>query len=444
MSGIPAESDPMQYSFLCPDGHLQPINTVAPCIWVAKPWPAIAVQRSYAEQVQHLLEKLSHDEENSWQSALLSLLETYHVNVTTLDTSIPIDNYLDQAVGFQSAYSFATCNPPRSVVYCTTTLIQHYKCSWLQEVSSVYGIEPNIQCIRAESVDRCMEDTKHNLADVILVDQDERIKAETIFFLKPLLFEYAIDLHDRYVTVAVVKANSNIYHLKDLKGRSACFPKYEGAAYLSALDTLRNLNFIGRNSCLSEYFQIINNNLNNSAEEMALQCLAEDKGHVAFVSSNTFKKLTEGRLSEKLTYSLKLVKLLCLYGRSQKHEEDLCYLNWTPRGHLMISNRTGLLRKNEIFTSLRQMEKLFGKHYKSHTIPFTLFGPFDQKNNIMFRDQTDELRLFSELQNDKFPRLMESAYSVYSKEMCSCAGFIFPIFLSNMIPSLIVYFITTL
>lgn len=41
------------------------------------------------------------------------MLETHHVNVSTLDNVVPIDDYLEQAIGFQSAYSFASCNPPR-------------------------------------------------------------------------------------------------------------------------------------------------------------------------------------------------------------------------------------------------------------------------------------------------------------------------------------------
>ena len=138
------------------------------------------------------------------------LLETYHVNITTLDTSVPIDDYLDQSVGFQSAYSFPSCNPPRSIIYCTTSLVQFAKCSWLQEASSVYGIEPNLQCIRTEHLYRCLDDTAHKLADVVLVDQDSRLIAERDFNLTTLLHEFSPELSNNYVTVAVVKADSNI------------------------------------------------------------------------------------------------------------------------------------------------------------------------------------------------------------------------------------------
>lgn len=59
------------------------------------------MRSEYAVRVQNLLYQLNHDDETNWQNALLHLLETYHMHVTTLDTTIPIETYLDQAVGFQ-------------------------------------------------------------------------------------------------------------------------------------------------------------------------------------------------------------------------------------------------------------------------------------------------------------------------------------------------------
>lgn len=267
-----------------------------------------------------MLQRISHDEQNSWQNALLNLLETYHVNVTTLDTSIPINDYLDQAVGFQSAYSFPACSPPRSIVYCTTSLIQHYKCSWLQEAASAYGIEPNIQCIRAESIDRCMDDTKHQMADVVLVDQDTRIRAEREFNLKPVLYEFAANPNERFMVVAIVHSSSDIHSFEDLRGKRACFPAYESGAYLSVWDTLRNLslvngdercgmyNYFARDSCTwqgqtcdaGKYM----------GEEGAVRCLADGQGDVAFVDAQTFGRLTAGQLDRTGINQLKNVRLL--------------------------------------------------------------------------------------------------------------------------------------
>lgn len=38
-------ASPDDYSLLCPDGNVKPLNTTNPCIWVAKPWPVIATKR---------------------------------------------------------------------------------------------------------------------------------------------------------------------------------------------------------------------------------------------------------------------------------------------------------------------------------------------------------------------------------------------------------------
>lgn len=415
---------------MCPDGHLQPLTTKTPCVWVAKPWSAIAAQRNHAEEIQIMLQSVTHDNEDSWQNALLSLLESYHVNVTTLDTSIPVTDYLDQAVGFQSAYSFAACSQPRSIVFCTTTILEHYKCSWLQETALAYGIEPNIQCIRAES---CLNDTKHHITDVIIVDQDQRLRAERDFNLKPLLYEFTFDPYERYVVVAVVRGNSNIHSFSDLRGKRACFPEFEGAAHIAVLQTLRNLtltpsysnglcslwDFFSHDSC-TWYPENTNCEKDKYKGEFgALRCLAEGKGDVAFVNSATFQQFTKGQLNDlEWVHKVHNVRLLCPYGQPVKHENENCYLHWTTNGHLMIHNSTQPTRTNEIYNSLRDMDQLFGKQYKSHTIPFSMFGPFDRKNNVIFRDSTDGLRGRIELEKDKFPRLMEQSFTEYANAKC--------------------------
>lgn len=207
-TGLTPESDPNNYSFLCPDSHLQPLTTKNPCTWINKPWSVLAAKRTHAQKVQDLFREI--DATGEWQQALLQLLESYHVNITSLDFPVTIDDYLDKSSGYQSAHSFPACYPPRQIVYCTTTLIEFSKCSWLQEVSTVYGIEPNLQCIRGESVFRCLDDVARNVADLVLVDQDTRLSSQQKFKLQPLLFEYSSDFELNYVTIAVVKTSSRI------------------------------------------------------------------------------------------------------------------------------------------------------------------------------------------------------------------------------------------
>lgn len=187
----------------------------------------------------------------------------------------------------------------RSIIYCTTSLIEHAKCSWLQEASAVYGIEPNLQCVRSQSIERCFEDIKHKVADVVLVDQDNRLKAERDYHLQPLIFEQSTEFHSRYVVVAVVKKNANIHSFQDLRGKRACFPNFEGAAYLSALKTYLNVT-TKESSCYSR--TILNNYFSSDSciwnsrglcadkyrgEEGALRCL-NDGYDVAFVSLDVY------------------------------------------------------------------------------------------------------------------------------------------------------------
>lgn len=427
MSGLRQEADPNNFSFLCQDGHLQPLTSTHPCVWVAKPWPAIAAKRSHSKKVQDILDTIGDHNNDDWKSALLHVLETYHVNVTALDVAVPIDNYLDQAVGFQGAYSFSSCNPPRSIVYCTTSLIEHSKCSWLQEAASTYGVEPSLQCIRAEHLDRCLDDLKNNVADVVLVSQDDRLRAERDFNLKPVLYEYSSVLHDRYVIVAVAHKNSNINSFKDMKGKKACFPSYEGAAYLSVVETLWNKTSSFEcpfNQEIKNYFsdKSCTWGPNNMCDQKykddigALKCLT-DGGDVAFMSLEVFKNFTNGNLAGWNSNVLpNKFKTICPYGLGKNQE--FCYLHWTPRGHLMINNNTGVMRKNEIYNTLRDIDKLFGKFYKAYTTPFTMYGPFDRQNNVLFRDSTDSLRGIAELVRDRSERGLENSFSRYTSEKC--------------------------
>ncbi|XP_017146193.1 transferrin [Drosophila miranda] len=422
-TGIAAQADASEYSYLCPDGHLQPMNTTQPCVWVAKPWPVVAARRTHAAQVQRLVTGLTHDEPDSWQNALLSLLETYHVFTVPLDNVIPIDDYLDQATAFQSAYSFPECNPPRSIVFCTTSIIQHIKCSWLQEASQVYGVQPNIQCVRTMNVEQCLDDTRFKSTDVVVVDQEMRVKAQRDYNLVPLLYEFALDMHDRYVTMALVHKDSKYQNIKDLRGARACLPSFEGAAHLSVQETIVNgsglvhslHSFFHRDSCLWHPHHGRECPMHYQGDEGALRCLAEG-GDVAFLSSDVYKKYASGNMTADWVTrgSHKDYRALCPYGGIERHSNfEFCYLHWTTRGHLMTHN-SSLSRRNEIYNSLRDMDQLFGRKYKSETRPFTLYGIFDKRNNIMFRDTTDGLLGLQELHRDNAKRVMEHIYDRYA------------------------------
>lgn len=69
-----------------------------------------------------------------------------------------------------------------------------------------------------------------------------------------------------------------------------------------------------------------------------------------------------------------------------------CHLSWSPVGQAMTSaNKTDLWVKDTLDV-FQQLDNLFGKNYKSFTLPFTMFGIFDGKSNVLFHDSTVRIR----------------------------------------------------
>lgn len=257
----------------------------------------------------------------------------------------------------------------------------------------MYGIEPNIQCIRGESKFRCLDDVAKNVADLVVVNQDERLRSEINFNLTAILYEHSAQFEDNYVTVAVVKSNSKIQSYTDLYGKRACFPSQEGAAFLSVAQTISQLRLSDTNctSSVERFFasdscfgKINSCGDRYEGDEGALRCLKE-RGDVAFMDMKTFKNLTSGK-SDKY-------RAICPFPDNESsHVTDLCYLSFTSRGVIMTNRNKTQTRINEIVNSLKTMDSHFGKRiFRSGNIPFTLFGLYDRQHDVLFRDSTDSL-----------------------------------------------------
>lgn len=73
------------------------------------------------------------------------------------------------------------------------------------------------------------------------------------------------------------------------------------------------------------------------------------------------------------------------------------------------------------------MDVHFGKYkFKSGNIPFTLFGKFDDKTDVLFRDSTDNLKTFYEIvHKSKFDKSLEMFYErlKLDNQVCSKGNF---------------------
>ncbi|XP_063702608.1 transferrin [Culicoides brevitarsis] len=407
LTGTSSDADPNNYSFLCLEGGLQPLNTTNPCTWVTKPWSVIAARRKQATRVQSLMDDLIHTDV-PWKSTFLLLVENYYVNLTNVDIMVPIDDYIDESPGYQSAYSFPQCNPPRSIVYCTTSIVEFNKCSWLQEVSAVQGIEPGLQCIRKESVSKCMEAVLNNAADVVRVMSDDMIEGMKYYKLEPILQEYVKRFEMKEMIMAVTTSDKKFDHFNDLHGKSICLPKYMGTAYASVYATIKEIHkeknlrtksidisdFFAKNSCIwSPYSHGSVCRDSFKGENGSVNCLLN--GHdVAFITYGTFARYA----------NQSNLKPICLFLSS--NAPNRCYINWFSKSSLMVNRNLSEKRKAEIYNSLKLIDKYFGKQ-DGHQM--RLFAKFEGQSNVMFDDSTYALQNTSDiLKMDRTERFLTS------------------------------------
>ncbi|XP_065170841.1 transferrin [Atheta coriaria] len=415
---------PEGYSYLCRDGTKIPVNATSrnPCVWVVKPWPVIGAQKQKASEIKKFLSTLDYNKANEWQQALLTLIQTFKQDIVPLDPIQPIDSYMLEAPGFLSANSFTGCHPPRTIRMCTTSILQNAKCGWMREAAAVYGVEPDLDCIKADNVTHCMEAITVGAADVVLVEPDYVNIAKRKFNLKTLLYETVGD-SDKYLTVGIVKTTSGYTKFEDLQGAKACFPSYDGIAWNSAMHALHSRHLL--NKCPVEvafvdFFSSItaphlphglghHNNMitppdseSADTEELvgdygAIRCLNQGLGDVAFLSLNNYEKFFKDPREMSYNINRNNFRVFC-------HKEP-CHLSWAPPGQLMtLKNKTALWIKDATDVFL-QLDNLFGKNYKSITLPFTMFDIFDGKSNVLFHDATMRLRTVANAKNsDKMIR----------------------------------------
>lgn len=96
-----------------------------------------------------------------------------------------------------------------------------------------------------------------------------------------------------------------------------------------------------------------------------------------------------------------------------------CFISWSTIGQIYIRSDTSDMRKQELINTFKQLDQLFGKNYKSQTSAFTMYGPFDHKNNILFQDKTKYMRTLPELLESRLPFNYEVMAQEYKFHKCA-------------------------
>nr|XP_022905830.1 transferrin [Onthophagus taurus] len=396
------------YKFLCSDDTTRPL-TATPCVWVAKPWAVIGASSSTASAVQKIVANVSHVG-LQWQKSLMDLIEVvnYHTELGSLETVEPVESYLLKIPGFLSANSFTSCHPPRTVKICTTSIVSKYKCDWMREAAEVRGIAPDIDCLKADNVTHCMRAIQMDVADVVIVEPDYVQTGVEKYGLSTLFYE-TVQEENKVKIIAVVKSNSDIKTFKDLMGKKACFSMYNGMAWNSVLNELQHqLSYCPYEKAMSEYFgescvpgipPEYEGKLTKLCESKyqgdrgALDCLTEKNADVAFVST----KALNSYINETGKLTMSDLKIIC--------DTKPCHLTWSPVGQAMVYNNLTSWRQKDILDVFLELDLLFGKNFKEATRVFTMYGPFNGVKDVLFHDDTKELRKVPVSKNyDAMPR----------------------------------------
>ncbi|XP_046625410.1 transferrin isoform X2 [Neodiprion virginianus] len=395
------------YRYLCYDGTTRSMQTEEPCPWIAKPWPVVVTNSNQNEKVFNLMMTL--DTQNvPWHGALVRLLENYHLAQINRDDSGTPGDYLRRVPGFLSANTHTPCKPSRTIQWCVSSNVEQRKCMWLRQALSVYGDEPNLSCIARTSRMACMEAVTQQEAELFVIRPDEELVAKQKG-LKRVVHVFTNKIEDMNKVAAVVRRDSKINNLEQLRGLKACFTGYQTIGWNAFVSIMRNMsgsnwdpldikavsNFF-KESCVpglkensfkihtfpSNLYSLCKEGAEYKDETSAFRCLVNGGGDVAFISADTVKKNTGNQNQQTWAHGLKGsdFKPICF----KESDPDSCFLTWTTLGSVMVNQNISSIRFEEIYSTLLEMDQLFGKTYNGQTPAFLLYGSYDGNHSIIF------------------------------------------------------------
>ncbi|XP_054287810.1 transferrin-like [Macrosteles quadrilineatus] len=434
-------------SLLCPDGSTMPLNSTDPCVWVTRPMPVIAARRTKAEDIQKKLKEtlLKADTPDDFINLLESRIFTPPLQ---LKPSITPDDYLATAPGYLSANSMSSCGQDsRAINLCIGTLEEKIKCDWLAAVSRVYGLQPTLNCIYGAN---CLVSVANKSADVTITTTDKLLPAIRDNGLQPLIVHLPKQLKKAKTVAAIVKSNSKINSLSDLRGKKACFSSVDGIGWTSFAMYLRNTEECPYTKAMSKFFSDIciskpsssvapysnikvcseyiadrwfdqgefgNSQYDNEA--LAFQCLAVGGGDVAFISKDSIPKYLKDLNNNPDAAGLTVdsFKALC-----EGTKQD-CYLSWSSYSQVMVSDKTTPAKREDIMALFTGLNNLFGHYNSPSSRTFSMFAPsntlFDTVDSSEMAEVTQVLEQFDHFIKKSEPRPKNYERSVPLMTTCS-------------------------
>ncbi|CAL4088009.1 unnamed protein product, partial [Meganyctiphanes norvegica] len=470
------------FGLLCRDGRILDLDSVDACHWAARPWPAwltraneenkAAIVSAISDAMSAAMPGVKEGDDpaksppKNWAKAVLGIKGRSIIK----DVNPPLSpyKYLNQA-GYDTTISRLGCKED-PVRLCVDSDVAMQKCKALGKVLKSRRVRPPLACVFPNKPDDCVAGVANGDADFATVDGGDMFRGHREYGILPVVGErYGVN-DASYFAVAVVRADSGINSLADLKGKKSChtgiektsgwkipvvtlleagllksgdcdyakqignffsescapgskLPKYDhhGTNPASLCKLCVGNEVSGASGPLYTHTDVSNKCARDPNEAYysytgAFRCLVEGGGDVAFVKHTTVTENTNGNSNHTWSKNLKAsdFRLLCKnHGTREVFEYGSCHFARVPSHKVITGPKSDDVLQEEIrILMLRASETL-----PQGQDAFVMFGDYGQYHDIIFKSSTTSL---VNLRDDEFHKSLDSLYFRALTELDSC------------------------
>lgn len=442
------------YGYLCGNGTTVSLDDN--CFWASRPNNFIVSNKAMGtEEANRLKETLIEifnlfkPQNKPWMSQTIISNSS---NITSLTPTMkPITDILND-FNFRITVDkpLPTSCMEKYVHFCVTSKTELDKCRDFKAASFAQRLRPQIECHLETSADDCLKAIRDGKADVMAADSGEVFHAYKDYGLIPIVSEVYGTLNGSYYAVAVVRSNTEIRSMEDLKGKKSCHTGFKRTAgWIVPAGTLKKKKLIEEDGCslpngVANFFSAScvpgitgiaslcklckgdgkgASVCEASANELyygysgAFRCLAENAGDVAFVKHTTVNEILSVPNPPEWARGLKLMdfSLLCPNGNLQPIE-NYAACSWANvASHKVVTSKTK--SANEVM-AIKQLLLRASLAFSPQKDLFKLFGKYGDGKDLLFKDSATGLQAVP-ADNDIRQTLGPDMYDDFQAAYCS-------------------------
>ncbi|XP_068210038.1 transferrin-like isoform X1 [Palaemon carinicauda] len=465
------------YGVLCPDGRILDLDDSQPCFWAARPWNAW-IGRTEDGNKEHLVTVLKKAMESAkiqdeagkeslkpWAKTALGI-DTLSIIHAVSPSMTPME-FLNKT-RYDRTIERLGC-PEEPVKLCISSRSEYDKCGAMKHVFKSRRIRPHLECVNPSN-DSCLPVLAQGRAQIAVLDQGDVYKGHLEYGFVPVVSERYGQLDASYFAVAVVRANSGITSLSQLKGKKSCHTGIDRTAgWKIPISALLEAGLLKPGDCdfageMGRFFSsscapgakdpdydvngtnpaslcdlCIGTEVEGSSGPTytvisaegkcdrtnkeafsgytgAFRCLVQGGGDVAFVKHSTVVDNTNGNNNASWAKDLRALdfKLLCKStGTADVIDFDTCNLARVP-AHKVV---TGIKSDKIMIEEIRIMLLRASDEFPKGQDVFTLFGEYEGHHDLIFKDSVTDL---VNVREDEFHKSLDEAYYRAAQEISTC------------------------